>query len=209
MENLKIKFNGYNDIENSFSQASQDLFVLTCLNGKTNGTFLDLGCNHPTNINNTFLLESKFNWNGVSIDIESDYINEYHIRKTVALSLDATKIDFEVIMKNYNSNHIDYLSLDLEPAKVTLDALKNIPFDKIEFSVITYEHDSYSFGNGFRDESRQFLESLGYKRICSDVANDNYIYEDWYYNPKYVNYEDIKILESDSLNWGEIMFNNN
>ena len=84
--------------------------------------------------------------------------------------------------------------------------LKNIPFDKVEFSLITFEHDSYRFGDSYRDESREIFEKNGYKLICADVSNDNCVYEDWYYNPKYINYEDIKELESKNEEWDKILF---
>lgn len=206
-EKLKIKFEGYDTFDENNSQAAQDLFVLMCLNGKKNGSFLDLGCNDPIQISNTYLLESKFDWNGVGMDIDSNHIAKYdNIRKCKAYVQDATQINFDEVLKNYDSNHIDYLSLDLEPADVTLECLKKIPFDKVEFSVITFEHDSYRFGEYCRDISRMIFEGAGYVRICSDVSNVYNIYEDWYYNPKYVNYEDIKILESDRKEWSDIVY---
>jgi len=205
---LKLDFNKSNTLTSNYGQASQDLFVLMCLNGKENGTFLDLGCHHPTSINNTYLLESEFNWNGVSIDIDGDMTRLYDIRKTKVYTEDCTKVDFEKIKKDFPSNHIDYLSLDLEPASITFECLKNIPLNEIEFSVITYEHDKYRFGNQYRDASRKLLESFGYVLICSDVKCSNSEYEDWYYNPKYVSYERIKDLESQSLNWEDIVFIN-
>lgn len=204
----KIPFNESEFVSENFSQAAQDLFVLTCLNGKKNGTFLDLGCNNPIKINNTYLLESKFNWTGVSIDIDEKQTMLYDgLRKTTVITEDCTTIDFDKIMKHYNSNHIDYLSLDLEPASITMMCLKNIPFDKVEFSLITFEHDSYRFGNSYRDESREIFERNGYKLICEDVSNCNCVYEDWYYNPKYIKYEDIKALESKNEEWDKILFN--
>jgi hypothetical protein len=203
---FKIDFYKSEKINSNYSQASQDIFVLMCLDGKENGTFLDLGCHHPTSINNTYLLESELNWDGVSIDIDSSMINLYGARKTKALNLDCTNLNFDDIMKLYTSNHIDYLSLDLEPAEITLRALENIPFNRIEFSVITYEHDRYRFNDLYRDKSRNLLENFGYKRICSDVKLDNSEFEDWYYNPKYVSYDRIKSLESQSLDWSNIIY---
>lgn len=203
---LKLRFNNFEKIETNYSQCSQDIFVLMCLNGKENGTFLDLGCNHPIKINNTYLLEKDFNWSGVSIDIDGDMTKLYDGRKTVVYTKDCTNLNFEEIMNNYPDNHIDYLSLDLEPASITLECLKSIPLDKIEFSIITYEHDYYRFGDYYKDESRKLLESFGYKRICSNVKSANSEFEDWYYNPKYISYDNIKILGSKSLNWQEIIF---
>lgn len=210
---IKLQFNNIDLIEEYYSQAAQDIFVLSCLDGKTNGTYLDLGCRHPIEINNTFLLETKFNWKGVSVDIDEYYIRQHKIRDNVSLCLDATKLDFKKIIELLGTNHIDYLSLDLEPADITDKCLKSIPFKEIEFSLITYEHDEYRFGENYKLESRKLLESYGYKRINSSIANFDddgilYPYEDWYYNPKYVSYDRIKCLISkDYSTWKEILFN--
>lgn len=205
---FKVNFDYSEKITNNYSQASQDIFVLSCLNGKKNGTFLDLGCGHPIDINNTYLLESEFDWYGLNIDNNFGLVSLYeNTRKTPAMALDATAIDFDMVLSNFNSNHVDYLSLDLEPASVTMSALKNIPFDKIEFSVITFEHDSYRFGNQYRDESREIFSKHGYKLLVSDVSNNFNIYEDWYFNPKYVKYDHVKIFECDGKEWKEILFN--
>lgn len=204
---LKINFNGYDKLKRNYSQASQDIFVLSCLGGKRNGTFLDLGCNEPKHINNTFLLETEFGWRGTSIDIEKKYTDLYeNFRTCNVLTEDCTKLNYEKIMALYESNHIDYLSLDLEPASITYECLKSIPLDKIEFSVITYEHDYYRFGDTYRSLSREILESFGYKRICSDVQDGGFSYEDWYYNPKYVSYENIKLIESNNKSWEDCLY---
>lgn len=52
------------------SQAGQDLFVIAMTQGKTDGTWLELGCGHPVSSNNTYLLEKRLAWSGVSIDTE-------------------------------------------------------------------------------------------------------------------------------------------
>ena len=52
------------------SEAGQDLFVLAMLNNKQNGTFLEIGAQHPVYYSNTWLLETQYQWSGVSIDRE-------------------------------------------------------------------------------------------------------------------------------------------
>jgi len=203
---LVLRFDSDELVKKNYSQAAQDIFVLCCLNGEPAGTFLDLGCHHPTDINNTYLLEDQFFWRGVSIDISAPMIELYTCRNTVSLNEDCTRLDFDKIIALGQTHHFDYLSLDLEPASVTLDCLTSIPFDKIEFSLITYEHDSYRFGEQHTENSRKIIEKHGYKRICSNVSNGGNIYEDWYYNPKYVSYERIKILESANKEWRDILF---
>jgi len=208
-----LSFDGDKEVKENYSQAGQDIFVLSCLNGKKNGTFLDLGCNHPLNGNNTFLLENKFLWKGVSIDIDEKMISLWkEQRTTLVLNKDCRNLNFDEIISALNTNHIDYLSMDLEPADATLYSLSTIPFDKVEFSLITYEHDLWRFGEYCMKESRKIMEKYGYKRICTNVGDPCPVtksqnpFEDWYYNPKYVSYERIKVLKSYSEDWKKFLF---
>ena len=50
---LKDSFDGFQDIEKNYSQAFQDLFTLTMLNGKKNGTYIEIGGSDPINMNNS------------------------------------------------------------------------------------------------------------------------------------------------------------
>lgn len=75
-----------NLIAQSKSQAGQDLFVVAMLQGKRNGTFLEIGGNEPVNCNNTWLLERFFNFTGDSIENaktitvrpNKDYFNQFY-----------------------------------------------------------------------------------------------------------------------------------
>lgn len=203
--NLKIKFNNYELIDKNYSQANQDLFVLSCLDGKTNGTFLDLGCNDPIRINNTYLLEKNYDWTGFAIDIEQKHIDSFKkIRKCKSFCFDCTKIDYEKLLNGIS--HIDYLSLDLEPAGITLECLKIIPFNKIDFSVITYEHDYYKFGPEYRAASRKIIQNHGYYLLCSNVTSAACLkYEDWYVNKKYVDLNKVKCFESEGKKYMDIV----
>lgn len=196
MKNFRIQFENANLITENYSQAGQDLFVLMCLNGKKNGKFLDLGCHHPTQGgNNTYLLEKDFNWNGLSYDINASMINEFSkYRQTQAYCQDCTQLNWQDIL-NF-SVHFDYLSLDLEPAEVTYQCLKSIPFNQIEFSIITYEHDFYRFGNEYKDKAYNLLTELGYIRICENVKYNGNIFEDWFINPKFIDLNKLKDLNN-------------
>ena len=58
----------------SQSQAGQDLFVIAMTQGRKNGIWLELGSGHPIFGNNTYLLEKRLGWTGISIDITApDY----------------------------------------------------------------------------------------------------------------------------------------
>ena len=82
-------------------------------------------------------------------------------------------------IKERRSLNIDYLSLDID--EVTNQALNKIPLNKIQFSVITIEHDWYRNKN-LKSEQRNILESNGYIRVCSDVKSEGLPFEDWYIN---------------------------
>tara|TARA_Y100001978_G_C23658317_1_gene417259 strand:- start:528 stop:1328 length:801 start_codon:yes stop_codon:yes gene_type:complete len=61
-KNLEMIFK---NIDDSKSQIFQDIFVLSELNFKKNGFFVEFGAADGLLCSNTFLLEKKFNWNGI------------------------------------------------------------------------------------------------------------------------------------------------
>jgi hypothetical protein len=52
----------------SHSQLSQDIWVLYRTNSMRGGYFVEVGSCHPTELNNTFLLEKEFGWAGILIE---------------------------------------------------------------------------------------------------------------------------------------------
>jgi hypothetical protein len=183
MNNLKMKvsFKNFERIESKYSQSYQDLFVLTVLDGKENGTYLELGCGGPKYLNNTFILEDKFNWKGLSYDLDQRSVEEFNqVRSNKAFVKNCLELDFDEIIKELGSE-IDYLSLDLEPAEVTLECLKAIPLDKINFKVVTFEHDKYRFGDIIQKESQQIFKEHGYTLVAENVGDPiTNPFEDWY-----------------------------
>ncbi len=203
---LRAPFAGSESIERHYSQAGQDLFVASLLNGKRNGVFLDLGCNAPIEINNTYLLESEFDWNGLSVDIDNRHFPLYVFRRSKIFSADCTRLDWEEVIETLGTSSIDYLSLDLEPPEATLQCLRSIPFDRITFSAISFEHDAYRAGDTVRVPSREILADAGYTRICSDVRLNGLVFEDWYCDPVVVDGGRLETLKSRDEEWGEIIF---
>lgn len=186
----------------SNSRENQDLFVLSVLDKKQNGTYLEIGSAYPILDNNTYLLESEFNWDGLSIDYNQSFVNEFtSIRRNQCICFDATIIDYNaLITEYYPSTHIDYLQLDIDPPSNTFKVLENIDFNKVSFSVITYEHDFYNGGSVERDLSRKILESHGYTRVISDVMHNGLVFEDWYVNETYMNSDTWKKFIGNNIN---------
>ena len=94
-----------------------------------------------------------------------------------------THIFFNIL----NNTIIDYLQVDIDPPGGTYECLERLPFDTVDFKVITYEHDAYAESE-WRIKSRKFLESKGYVLIAGNISKEyGSPFEDWWINLKYIN----------------------
>lgn len=169
-----------------FSQASQDQFVdllrKKFLDRTDCGYYLEIGSGHPVDINNTYLFENEYGWKGVSIDIDSVFLEQWHrLRTNPLLTIDAITADYEDILSSF-PKVIDYLSLDIDTHYDTV--LRKIPFDRHVFKIITIEHDYWRYIDRYRDAERGFLQSQGYYLLCPDVwLHSQAYFEDWWIHP--------------------------
>ncbi len=191
MDRLNFKFNGLENISQNFSQAYQDMFVLSILNGKKDGFYLEIGAYDAVSLSNTYLLEKEFGWQGISVDIEASAKISFdrHNRRGEMIVADALNLDYSALLKSKGAPEIiDYLQLDIEPQANTLACLKKIPFDQYKFRVITYETDYYDPASSREDshnimmESREILKSNGYELLVGNICNISTEdpFEDWY-----------------------------
>lgn len=187
---------------NFYSQIGQDRLVIKYLNNKKNGSFVDIGCGYPKTINNTYVLETEFGWNGISIDL-IDFLEDTgeewgSLRKTKRVLTDALKVDYKELFRLSNMpKRIDYLSMDLEPPSLTLECLFKIPFDEYSFNIITFEVDKNREGDIDRiKESRELLSSNGYTLIGSICSgqDDVYIHNSLMESIKDMNFKDENII---------------
>lgn len=173
----------------SYAQIGQDAFVLNLLQYKTNGLFLDIGAGPPKFISNTYLLEKKYNWAGISVELDyrSKIAWEYSDRDcSNFLYENAFDVDYDKkisdLLKKHNADRIDYLSVDLEPPHLTLEALyKVLTSTKHRFSVITFEHDVWRDNMHILKASRELLKSHNYQLVVDNINNQ----EDWYVDMTY------------------------
>jgi len=121
--------------------------------------------------------------------------------------VNALEYDYDNILRY--GNIIDYLQLDCDPPNITYDILLKIPFDKIKFGVITYEHDYYNDKTkSYRDKSREYLISKGYKLIVGNISPDrnNNPFEDWWIHPDLIDesiynnfiYEEVEYINGEN-----------
>ena len=142
-DKLIHSFSGQTKISKNYSQAYQDLFVLSMLDGKTNGRYVEIGGYDAKIFSNTFILESIFNWKGFSIEIDKTRCGNFNNdrdRQNRCYLADATKFDYIGAMLTEKwKDRIDYLSVDCEPSYNTLKSLLQFPLDRYRCSVITFE----------------------------------------------------------------------
>jgi hypothetical protein len=170
----------------SYSQAGQDKFVIDTLKGKTNGLYVEIGAYHSKEISNTYMLEKDYDWSGVSFEIMPDRVEEFNLnRSNRCLLADATKFNYEALFDILQyPKQIDYLQIDIEPAKQSLEALYSLPLDKYRFSVITFEHDLYADPSNIdiKNKQKDLLLGLGYQLAVENVKHEPWgnIFEDWW-----------------------------
>jgi hypothetical protein len=199
-QKLKFKFNDSEKIDENYSQVYQDMFTLFMHNGKRNGTYLEIGSGDPFWLNNTYLLESQFDWKGVGIEYNK-YLCDLHSthRKNPVICQDAHTVNFrELLRSNFDSKCIDYLQLDCEPSESTYRLLESMPFDEYKFAVITYEHDYYvDISRTYRDKSREYLKSKGYELVITNVSPTSWSsFEDWWVHPDLVSRTRIDLIKN-------------
>jgi len=193
----------------SFGNSHQDIFVLSMLNYKTNGYFLEIGSHDPMINNNTYLLENRFNWKGLMIDYLPTFEERYkELRPNSIYEIkDARIVDYKKIFEENNFPlNMDYLQIDLDADNgstiETLFVLKENILNKYKFATITFEHDIYR-GNFYntREISRKIFLDKGYILLFPDVkifgeGFDN-PYEDWYVHPDLISTEIINKFKTD------------
>lgn len=186
---VRHSFPGMHQIDRSYSQSLQDIFILTFLDGKRNGKYLEIGCYHPTKINNTKLL-AEFGWSGISIDWWPDAKMLWKNSRPDSsfILADARKIDYNKLLDDYMMpDRIDFLQTDIDSKNSAL-LLKVLQTER-KFSVIMFEHDLYDGNQDEKVQSTQILENYGYKRIienvcCKDFGTDQFVaFEDWWIDP--------------------------
>ena len=67
IQNIYFKHKNFSN-KKTYSLFSEDLAALKFFKNKKKGFYVDIGCYHPTHINNTYLLYKK-GWNGINIDV--------------------------------------------------------------------------------------------------------------------------------------------
>ena len=164
-----------------YGKEKQDRFAYYLIGNS--GTFLDIGCYHPTQWNNTKALEES-GWTGLMFDIREKWVTLCRqIRTSQVFLVDVSTNEFaEILNKNLENKVIDYISLDADGG--SLGALQQLLNNGYGFKCMTFEHDYYDQGNVLKAPSKALLEAHGYFPLFEDMKlHDGKIWEDWWINP--------------------------
>ena len=187
-----------------YSDAKQDQFAANILKFKSDGYCVDIGSCHSVISNNSYYFQG-LDWTSISIEIERGYNESYSTRTNgVHLNKNALEVNYKETFEEYEfPKSIDYLSLDVDT--VSLDVLRILPLDDYRFKVITIEHDGYLYGDKYREQQRNLLNSYGYLLLCSNVYVEQSGYEgkecpfeDWWIDPSEFDSDLIEKIKCDS-----------
>ena len=88
---------------------NEDTAVLDYFKDKKNGFYIDIGCHHPTYINNTYLLYKK-NWSGINIDISQFSIDLFNHMRPQDLNYNCAISNKNKIVKLFYQKEFSQLS---------------------------------------------------------------------------------------------------
>ena len=148
------KFLKKNNVKKSYSVGGIDLLLNYLYKDKFSGVYIDVGCNHPIDGNNTFLLYQK-GWSGINVDLDSHVIKMFNYFRpkdynaNIAVSNSEEKVDLffyhersaiNTISKNvYNSRNKKIKEVKKIQA-TTLDSItKNSPYSNKKINLLSID----------------------------------------------------------------------
>ena len=80
----------------SNSQAGQESFVLAMTHNKKNGVYVEIGAYHASITSNTYILETEFNWTGISLELDVKRCSEFNMkRRNICINDNAIKFNYK------------------------------------------------------------------------------------------------------------------
>ena len=148
------KFLKKNNVKKSYSVGGIDLLLNYLYKDKFSGVYIDVGCNHPIDGNNTFLLYQK-GWSGINVDLDSHVIKMFNYFRpkdynaNIAVSNSEEKVDLFFYHERSTINTISkdvYNSRNKKIKEVkkiqatTLDSItKNSPYSNKKINLLSID----------------------------------------------------------------------
>jgi len=143
------------NLTKSKSQLRQDLFVLSHLNWKRQGFFVEFGATNGIDLSNTLLLETEFNWTGILAEPALSW------RESLVSNRPRAKLDFRGVWKESGTS-ITFLE-SAEPELSTIESFKaaDLHAKSRKFSKVTYEVESISLVDLLKENNApKFIDYL-------------------------------------------------
>ncbi len=175
---------------NFYSYDRVDEWIFNNLKLPERGTYIDLGCNHPTWTSNTAFLRDR-GWTGVAIDGNPKFAAEWKTPFVCAVIAKDPEVRFSIednaqvsrirpegkcvrsmplsmILENEGITKIDFLSVDIEGHE--FDAFQTFDWEKIRPTIIVSEYSTEGLGEDFRVRDMLLASGL-YEQVHQTVPN--------------------------------------
>ena len=172
----------------SYSLFEEDLFIKKYFKNKSDGFYIDVGCYHPLDGNNTHLLHTK-GWNGINLDINFYSIELFKFlrKKDINIHSGISKKKDKLTM--YYRKEINMLNtLDKKLAKIHFRngfKKRNVKVNTLNFFISKYfkKLEKINFLNIDAEGTElNVLKSLNFKQykpqlICVEIHNSKNMYD--------------------------------
>jgi hypothetical protein len=112
----------------SYAHTEEDLFILKEFQNQK-GFYVDVGCHHPTRLNNCHLLYKK-GWRGINIDISEFSIKLFNLVRTKDININRA-VSLEQKKVRFYYDKLISLYISLNKRKKQLDRYKEIMSDTL------------------------------------------------------------------------------
>jgi len=162
----------------------EDLNILNYFGNKKNGFYVDVGCFHPIDRNNTYLLYLK-NWRGINIDISQFSIDLFNFLRPDDHNLKCAVSEKEQIVKTFFQKELSQLStIDEEQAKKVFQGeikskeIKAYTLNQIIEKSIYFDREIDLLDIDVEGADYRVLLGLNFKKykpklICVEIHNKN------------------------------------
>jgi len=172
----------------TYSLFQEDLFIKKYFKNRSKGFFIDVGCYHPLDGNNTQLLYKK-GWNGINFDINHYSIKLFEFFRKRDINIHSGISNKKTKLTMYYRKEINMLNtLDKKIAKIHFRngfKKKNIQVNTLNFFISKYfkKIEKIDFLNiDVEGVELNVLKSLNFKQykpqlICIEIHNSKNMYD--------------------------------
>jgi len=172
----------------SYSLFQEDKFISNYFKGKSNGFYIDVGCYHPLDGNNTHLLHLK-GWNGINLDINFYSIELFKFLRKKCINIHSGISQMKGMKAMYYRKEINMLNtLDKKIAKIHFRngfKKRNVQVNTLNFFIAKFfkKLEKIDFLNiDVEGAELNVLKSLNFKRykpqlICIEIHNTKKMYD--------------------------------